>query len=104
MNIYQIANQMKINHQTIYDINIRVAYYVRVSTLREQQDSSVDNQIIHFEKLIKIAISTLIVFQIVGCIIPTEKSEVEKVKTGMIATEALFFFLAAVSIRFRESL
>ena len=51
MNIYQIANQMKINHQTIYDINIRVAYYVRVSTLREQQDSSVDNQIIHFEKL-----------------------------------------------------
>lgn len=53
MNIYQIANQMKINHQTIYDINIRVAYYVRVSTLREQQDSSVDNQIIHFEKLIK---------------------------------------------------
>lgn len=53
MNIYQTANQMKIQHQTIYDLNITVTYYVRVSTLKEEQMSSVDNQVAHFEKLIK---------------------------------------------------
>ena len=58
----------------------------------------------HFEKLIKIAISTLIVFQIVGCIIPTEKSEVEKVKTGIFSTyptvklEDFFYYLLEESI------
>ena len=53
MDIYNTVNQMRINHQTIFDLNIRVTYYVRVSTLKEEQDSSVDNQITHFEKLIE---------------------------------------------------
>lgn len=53
MDIYNTVNQMRIDHQTIFDLNIRVTYYVRVSTLKEEQDSSVDNQIAHFEKLIK---------------------------------------------------
>ena len=53
MDIYNTVNQMRIDHQTIFDLNIRVTYYVRVSTLKEEQDSSVDNQIAHFEKLIE---------------------------------------------------
>ena len=53
MDIYNTVNQMRINHQTIFDLNIRVTYYVRVSTLKEEQDTSVDNQIAHFEKLIE---------------------------------------------------
>lgn len=53
MDIYNTVNQMRINHQTIFDLNIRVTYYVRVSTLKEEQDSSVDNQTAHFEKLIE---------------------------------------------------
>lgn len=44
---------MKQNHKTIFDLNIRVAYYVRVSTLKEEQDSSVEHQIEHFENMIK---------------------------------------------------
>lgn len=53
MDIYSTVNYMKQNHKTIFDLNIRVAYYVRVSTLKEEQDSSVEHQIEHFENMIK---------------------------------------------------
>ena len=53
MDIYTIANKMKMERKTIFDLNLRVTYYARVSTMREDQDSSIDNQIQHFEELIK---------------------------------------------------
>lgn len=52
MDIYSTVNYMKTNHKTIFDLNIRVTYYVRVSTLKEEQDSSVEHQIEHFDKMI----------------------------------------------------
>lgn len=52
MDIYNIVNQMRMNHQTIFDLKIRVTYYARVSTLREEQDSSIEHQIEFFKKTI----------------------------------------------------
>jgi DNA invertase Pin-like site-specific DNA recombinase len=52
MDIYSTVNYMKTNHKTIFDLNIKVTYYVRVSTLKEEQDSSVEHQIEHFDKMI----------------------------------------------------
>ena len=53
MDIYNTVNYMKQNHKTIFDLNIKVTYYVRVSTLKEEQDSSVEHQMEHFENMIK---------------------------------------------------
>jgi len=53
MDIYSTVNYMKENHKTIFDLNIKVTYYARVSTLREEQDSSVEHQIEYFDKTIK---------------------------------------------------
>lgn len=53
MDIYNTVNYMRQNHKTIFDLNIKVTYYVRVSTLKEEQDSSVEHQIEHFDKMIK---------------------------------------------------
>ena len=39
--------------KTIYDLPLRVTYYGRVSTEREEQLNSLDNQIMYFENLIK---------------------------------------------------
>lgn len=52
MDIYNTVNYMKTQHKTIFDLEIRVTYYVRVSTLKEEQDSSVENQILYFEQII----------------------------------------------------
>lgn len=52
MDIYNIINYMRQYHKTIFDIDIKVTYYVRVSTLKEEQESSVENQIAHFDKMI----------------------------------------------------
>lgn len=52
MDIYNTVNYMKQSHKTIFDLNIRVTYYARVSTLKEEQDSSVEHQIEHFNRLI----------------------------------------------------
>lgn len=52
LDIYNTVNYMKTNHKTIFDLNIKVTYYVRVSTLKEEQDSSVEHQIEHFDKMI----------------------------------------------------
>lgn len=52
MDIYNTINYMRQHHKTIFDIDIKVTYYVRVSTLKEEQESSVENQIAHFNKMI----------------------------------------------------
>lgn len=53
MDIYNTVNYMRQNHKTIFDLPIRVTYYVRVSTMKEEQDSSVEHQIDHFNRTIK---------------------------------------------------
>ena len=53
MDIYSAANQMKLERKTIFDLNIRVTFYARVSTTREEQENSVENQIMFFSELIK---------------------------------------------------
>lgn len=39
MDIYMIANQMKLEHKTIHDLNLKVTFYARVSTTREEQEN-----------------------------------------------------------------
>ena len=53
MNIYDVANRMKIERKTIYDLKIRVTFYARVSTTREEQENSIENQIKYFSSLIE---------------------------------------------------
>ena len=43
MNIYEIRKELS-SGKTIYDIPLRVAYYARVSTEKEQQKNSLENQ------------------------------------------------------------
>lgn len=52
MDIYETINQMRIERKRIEDITMRVTYYARVSTMREEQDSSIDAQISHFTNMI----------------------------------------------------
>ncbi len=53
MDIYTIANQMKMEHKTINDLSIRVTFYARVSTMREEQENSIEHQIQYFTELIQ---------------------------------------------------
>jgi DNA invertase Pin-like site-specific DNA recombinase len=53
MDIYNIANQMKAEHKTMFDIKMRVTFYARVSTTKEEQENSVENQIAFFTDMIK---------------------------------------------------
>lgn len=53
MDIYEAVNQMKIERKTIHDLPLKVTFYARVSTMKDEQDSSIENQIEHFTKLIK---------------------------------------------------
>lgn len=53
MDIYAIANQMKQNRETIFDLKIRVTFYARVSTTRDEQENSIENQIAFFTDMIK---------------------------------------------------
>lgn len=53
MDIYNVVNQMKLERKTIYDLPLRVTFYARVSTTREEQDSSIDNQIQYFKNFIQ---------------------------------------------------
>lgn len=53
MDIYNVANAMKLERKTIFDLNLRVTYYGRVSLMRESQDNSIENQITYFTQLIK---------------------------------------------------
>ena len=53
MDIYNAANKMKLERKTIFDLDIRVTFYARVSTTREEQENSVENQIMFFTDMIK---------------------------------------------------
>lgn len=53
MDIYTVATQMRMERKTIFDIELRVTYYARVSTTREEQDTSIDNQTQYFEEFIQ---------------------------------------------------
>ena len=51
MNIYNVRQELKTRN--IFDLNLRVAYYARVSTDKEEQKNSIVNQRSHFEDLIR---------------------------------------------------
>ena len=53
MDIYNIANQMKMERKTIFDMKMRVTFYARVSTTREEQENSIENQINFFRDMIR---------------------------------------------------
>ncbi len=53
MDIYNIANQMKMERKTIFDLKIKVTFYARVSTTREEQENSIENQISFFNQMIQ---------------------------------------------------
>lgn len=52
MDIYEIRNIMRIERKTVYDLPLRVTFYARVSTMKEEQDSSIEAQISHFTEQI----------------------------------------------------
>lgn len=52
MDIFAIANQMKMERKSIFDLDIRVTFYARVSTTRDEQENSIENQIAFFTKMI----------------------------------------------------
>lgn len=51
MDIHQIREQMKF--KSIYEIPMRVTFYARVSSEKDEQLNSLDNQIAHYTNLIK---------------------------------------------------
>lgn len=53
MDIYTAANEMKMERKTIFDLDIRVTFYARVSTTREEQENSIENQINFFTDMIQ---------------------------------------------------
>lgn len=53
MDIYEVINRMRTEHRQIEDFDLRVTYYARVSTTRDEQTMSIENQESHFRDLIK---------------------------------------------------
>lgn len=53
MDIYSTVAMMKQERKTIYDLKIRVTFYARVSTTRDEQDNSIESQITYFSDMIK---------------------------------------------------
>lgn len=51
MNIYRVREELK-NGKTIYDIPLKVVYYARVSTLKDEQASSISNQQDYYKNFI----------------------------------------------------
>ena len=54
MDIYNVANQMKMERKTIFDMKMRVTFYARVSTTREEQENSIENQIAFFTDMLTV--------------------------------------------------
>ena len=52
MDIYDIRQEMQLNGKRIQDLPLKVTYYARVSTLSEEQENSIENQIAYFEEYI----------------------------------------------------
>ena len=53
MDIYEAVNKMKNEQKNIFDLNLRVTFYARVSTTKEEQENSIENQIMFFTDFIK---------------------------------------------------
>lgn len=53
MDIYETINRMRIERKRIEDIPMRVTFYARVSTMKEEQDSSIEAQVAHFTEMIQ---------------------------------------------------
>ncbi|MDD6826842.1 MAG: recombinase family protein [Oscillospiraceae bacterium] len=53
MDMYEIQNKMKMENKTIHDLNLRVTFYARVSTTREEQESSIESQVKFFTEMIQ---------------------------------------------------
>ena len=53
MDIYSAADLMKRERKTIFDLEINVTFYARVSTTRDEQENSIENQINFFTEMIK---------------------------------------------------
>ncbi|MBR4022131.1 MAG: recombinase family protein, partial [Ruminococcus sp.] len=53
MDIYSAANRMKQERITIFDLPINVTFYARVSTTKEEQENSIESQILYFTELIQ---------------------------------------------------
>lgn len=53
MDIYEAAQKMKYEQKNIFDLNLRVTFYARVSTTKEEQENSIENQITFFTDFIK---------------------------------------------------
>ena len=51
MNIVKIRNEMR-NGRTIFDLPLRVTFYARVSTDRDEQLNSLENQVQYYTELI----------------------------------------------------
>lgn len=52
MDIYAVINQMKAERKRLEDIPLRVTYYARVSTLKDEQTTSIESQVTHFQQMI----------------------------------------------------
>lgn len=52
MNLYKIREEFK-EGKTVYDLNLRVTYYARVSTDKYEQLNSLENQVTFFEEMIR---------------------------------------------------
>ena len=53
MNIYELIDKMTMEHKTIFDMSLRVTFYARVSTHRDEQLNSQENQIQTFTEMIE---------------------------------------------------
>ena len=53
MDIYEIINRMRTERKQIEDFNLRVTYYARFSTTRDEQTMSIENQESHFREMIQ---------------------------------------------------
>lgn len=53
MNIYELIDRIAIEHKTIFDMPLRVTFYARVSTKKDEQLNSQENQVQTFTELIQ---------------------------------------------------
>jgi site-specific DNA recombinase len=52
MDLYTMRKEMS-NGKNVYDLPLRVTYYARVSSEKDEQLNSLSNQVFYFEKHIK---------------------------------------------------
>lgn len=53
MNIYELIDRITLEHKTIFDMPLRVTFYARVSTKKDEQLNSQENQVQTFTELIQ---------------------------------------------------